>query len=41
MKTLVIIALMLFCAGCDRGEYIDIGPVLVDTATLPESVAVK
>ena len=41
MKTLIIIALMLFCVGCDRGEYVDIGPVLVDKAALPEKVEVK
>lgn len=41
MRTLIIIALMLFCVGCDRGGYVDVGPVLVDKAILPESVEVK
>ena len=41
MKKLIIIALMLFCVGCDRGDYVDVGPLLVDKAMLPESVEVK
>lgn len=41
MKTLIIIVLMLFCVGCDRGEYMDVGPVLIDKAVLPESVEAK
>ena len=41
MKTLIILALMLFCVGCDRGDYVDVGLVLVDKAILPESVEVK
>ena len=41
MKKLILIALMLFCVGCDRGEYVAAGPVLVDKTILPESVEVK
>jgi ethanolamine utilization protein EutA (predicted chaperonin) len=41
MKALIIAALMLFCVGCDRGDYVDVGPVLVDKTVLPESVEVK
>ena len=41
MKKLLIVALMLFCVGCDRGDYVDVGPVLVDKAILPENMEVK
>lgn len=41
MKTLIIIALMLFCVGCDRGDYVEVGPVMVDKTMLPEKVEVK
>jgi hypothetical protein len=41
MRIAIIIALMLFCAGCEKGNYIDVGPVIIDKATLPESVEVK
>ena len=41
MKPAIIIALMLFCVGCDRGDYVDVGPVLVDKAMLQENVEVK
>lgn len=41
MRTLIIIALMMFCVGCDRGDYVDVGPVLVDKTILPENAEVK
>jgi hypothetical protein len=41
MRIAIIIALMLFCVGCEKGNYIDVGPVISDKATLPESVEVK
>jgi hypothetical protein len=41
MKALIIAALMLFCVGCDRGDYVDVGPVLVDKTVLPEKVEAK
>lgn len=41
MKTLIIAVLMLFCVGCDRGDYVDVGPVVVDKSVLPEKVEVK
>jgi hypothetical protein len=41
MRLAIIIALMLFCLGCDKGNYIDVGPVIIDKATLPENVEVK
>lgn len=41
MKALIIAALMLFCVGCDRGDYVDVGPVLVDKSVLSENVEVK
>lgn len=41
MKTLIILALMLFCVGCDHGSYVDVGPVLADKTMLPEKVEVK
>lgn len=41
MKALIIAMLMAFCVGCDRGDYIDVGPVLVDKTVLPEKVEVK
>ena len=41
MRLFIVIALMLFCVGCDRGDYVDVRPVLVDKAILPESVEVK
>ena len=41
MKALIIAVLMLFCVGCDSGDYVDVGPVLVDKVVLPEKVEVK
>lgn len=41
MRIAIIIALMLFCVGCDRGDYLDVGPVLLDKTILPESVEAK
>jgi hypothetical protein len=41
MRLAVIIALLMFCVGCEKGNYIDVGPVIIDKATLPESVEVK
>ena len=41
MRLFIIIALMLFCVGCDRGDYVDVEPVLVDKTMLPENVEVK
>jgi hypothetical protein len=37
MRIAIIIALMLFCVGCDKGNYIDVGPVIIDKALVPES----
>lgn len=41
MKELIVVVLMLFCIGCDRGEYVAVGPMLVGKEMLPESVEVK
>lgn len=41
MKTLIIIVLMLFCVGCDRGDYVDAGPVVIEKMNLPENVEAK
>lgn len=41
MRIAIIIALMLFCVGCEKGNYIDVGPVIIDKATLPENVKLK
>jgi hypothetical protein len=41
MRIAIIIALMLFCVGCEKGNYIDVGLVIIDKATLPENVEVK
>lgn len=41
MKILIIAVLTAFCVGCDRGDYVDVGPGLVDKAVLPENAEVK
>lgn len=41
MRIAIIIALMLFCVGCDKGNYIDVGPVVVDKNLLLENLDVK
>jgi hypothetical protein len=41
MRIAIIIALMLFCVGCEKISYIDVGPVIIDKATMPENVEVK
>lgn len=41
MKALIVAVLMIFCVGCDRGDYVAVGPVLVDKTLLPEQVEVK
>jgi hypothetical protein len=41
MRIAIIIALMLFCVGCEKGNYIDVGPVMVDKTMLPENAEVK
>jgi len=41
MKIFIVAVLMLFCVGCDRGDYVDVGPGLVDKAVLPEKVESK
>jgi hypothetical protein len=41
MRIAIIIALMLFCVGCDKGNYIDVGPVMVDKNLLWENLDVK
>ena len=41
MKMFIIAVLMLFCVGCDRGNYVDVGPVLVDKTLLHEKVEAK
>lgn len=41
MRLAIIIALMMFCVGCDKGNYIDVGPVIIDKATMPENAEVK
>lgn len=41
MRLAFLIVLMLFCIGCERGDYFDTGAVLVDKALLPESIEVK
>lgn len=41
MRIAIIIALMLLCVGCDKGNYIDVGPVVVDKTLMPENVEVR
>lgn len=41
MRIAVIIALLMFCVGCDKGNHIDVGPVIVDKALVPENVELK
>lgn len=41
MRIAIIIALLMFCVGCEKSGYIDVGPVIVDKELVPESVEVK
>jgi len=41
MRIAIIIALMLFCVGCDKGNYIDVGPMIVNKNLLWENLDVK
>lgn len=40
MRLAILIALMLFCCGCERGNYFDTGAVLIDK-NLIKNVEVK
>jgi len=40
MKLVILIILVLFCVGCERGDYFDTGAVLVDK-NLIKNVGVK
>ena len=41
MRLAIIIVLMLFCVGCEKGNHIDVGPVMVDKNLLWENLDVK
>ena len=40
MKLTIIVILVLFCVGCERGDYFDTGAVLIDK-NLIKNVEVK
>jgi len=40
MKLAILIILVLFCCGCERGNYFDTGAVLIDN-NLIKNVEVK
>jgi hypothetical protein len=39
-KTILILFIILIFVGCERGQHLDVGPILVDTELLPDNVEV-
>ena len=40
-KVVLILFIILIFVGCDKGQYVDVGPILIDKDLLPENVEVK
>jgi hypothetical protein len=40
-KVVLILFIILIFVGCDRGQHLDVGPILVDKDLLPDNVEVK
>jgi len=40
-KLILIILIILIFVGCERGQHLDVGPILVDKELLPDNVEVN
>jgi len=41
IRAILIALLLCFVVGCDKGDYVDVGPVIVDKNLLWENLEVK